>query len=118
MLRTTNKKAGYNLDMYVVDCMKDSEENLEIKEYYECLYKDFIRVEGWQLHQNVSWYEVFKDYMRGLPYNFTYYYHSAIKELGDILEETEEERNRFAEYQAEEKLSSMIFNRMVKVLEL
>jgi hypothetical protein len=42
--------------------------------------------------------------------NTLYYYNrSAITDLGDILEETEDERNRYTESQAEKLLTKLIY---------
>ena len=56
--------------------------------------------------------EMFINWCQGLPSlldTSAYYLHSAIKILGDILEETEEERNRYTEEEAEKLLSYLIY---------
>ena len=59
----------------------------------------------------------FKSWAQGLALGgmFCYYYNiSAVKLVGDILEETEEERNRFTESQAEEFMTTMIYEWVIK----
>lgn len=57
-------------------------------------------------------YNAFKDWCQGLPslLDTCYYYNrSAKKDLAQILEETEEEADKFTEEQAEEKLTYLIY---------
>ncbi len=62
--------------------------------------------------------EYFEPWLKGLPFGLGNYYigcyESAIDILGDILEETEEERNRFSQEQAEHLLASLIYRELVK----
>ena len=56
---------------------------------------------------------------QGLPsvIDTCYYYNrSAVEDLGDILEETEEERNRYTEQDAERLLSCLIYREIRKEL--
>ena len=59
----------------------------------------------------------FIDWCAGLPsiLDTCYYYNrSAIKDLGDILEQTEEERAKYTESDAERLLSILIYRELVK----
>lgn len=63
----------------------------------------------------VSRWDLFKDWAAGLALGgtFLYYYNvSAVDLLGDILEETEEERNRYSERAAEELLTKLIYRQL------
>ena len=55
--------------------------------------------------------ERFIDWCSGLPsvLECSYYYNSAIEMLGDILEETQEERTKYSESQAERLFSYLIY---------
>jgi hypothetical protein len=119
MLRTNSKKFRENLNAYVLDAMEETMEELELKKsitnVYECLYNDFKRVEGWQFNKRYCYrFDLFCEYMSGLPHGFTYYYGCAVETLGDLLEETEEEKNKFTQSQAEKRLSSLIYREMIK----
>ena len=62
---------------------------------------------------------IFKEWCMGLPsiLDTCYYYNrSAVDNLGDILEETEEERKTFAEDQAEEVLTKLIYREIKKAV--
>ena len=66
----------------------------------------------YMIRRGISEYTVFQDWAAGLALGglFLYYYNiSAVDLLGDILEETETERNKFTEDQAEEMLTRLIF---------
>lgn len=59
-----------------------------------------------------TYQEMFIDWCEGLPSlldTSSYYLHSAVKMLGDILEETEQERSKYTEEQAESTLSYLIY---------
>ena len=58
---------------------------------------------------------LFTEWASGLPsvLDTCYYYNrSAIKDLGDILEETEEERNKYTEAEAETLLTNLIYREL------
>lgn len=58
---------------------------------------------------------IFEDWARGLALGglFCYYYNrSAVDDLGAILEETEEEKAKYTEMQAEEMLTRLIYREM------
>ena len=68
----------------------------------------------------VSRFDMFRNWASGLAMGstFLYYYNvSAVDLLGDMLEETAEERARFDERQAEEMLTRVIYNRLTKSAE-
>ena len=65
----------------------------------------------------VTDYELFEDWASGLAMCgiFDYWYNvPAIKTLGDILEETETERERFTESDAEKMLTRLIYREVTK----
>lgn len=64
------------------------------------------------LTRKIPVFESFRSWCYGLPSLLEtgdYVLGNGIKVLGDILEETEEERNSFGESEAEEKLTYLIF---------
>lgn len=56
-------------------------------------------------------YDAFTEWCQGLPaaLNCKYYLHSACDLLGEWLEETEEEKKKFTERQAEEKITYLLY---------
>lgn len=65
----------------------------------------------------INEFEAFERWAQGLPsaFNFDYYLGGqAVDDLGNILEETEEERNRFSYQQAEETLTRLIYREVKK----
>ena len=129
MLRVNCKKAVENIKRYITDNF-DCSEYSEIKEpttfdaIAETIYtvfhseKRYILKPVWALKMDdMTEYEIFRDWCQGLPsiLDTCYYWNrSAIKDLGEILEETEEERNRFSESQSEEKLTQLIWREIVR----
>lgn len=68
----------------------------------------------------VSELELFERWAQGLPsaFNFDYYLGGqAVDDLGDILEETEEEKNRYSDQQAKELLTYLIYREIRKARE-
>lgn len=123
MLRTNSKKARANVKQYIVDnfdseyCFEcgytdkeiaPSVDNLgEIAEAIkEAVYNEKIKHDK----RRMTPYLYFVEWTQGLPSALEcgYYYKSAVEILGDILEETEEERNRFSEMEAESLLTKLI----------
>ena len=66
---------------------------------------------------NATRQQLFIDWCGGLPsfFDTCYYYNrSAVDDLGAILEETEEEKARFTEAEAAEKLTYLIYRELNK----
>ena len=66
-----------------------------------------------------TYQSVFTHWCEGLPSlldTASYYLHSAIKILGDILEQTETERNRYTEPEAEKLLTYLIYKEVANDL--
>ena len=83
------------------------------------IYNDFLRWynAGYTAQRYRNRQAAFCDWASGLPsiFDTDYYYNvSAVDLLGDILEETPEERARFSEEQAEEKISYLIYSELIK----
>lgn len=121
MLKTNTKKARENIKNYIIENYERGEDythhgiNVDTTNWDEIRknIKDIFYLEyGRQIRLYKSEYDAFNNWCRGLPsiLDTCYYYNrSAIKDLGDILEETEEERNKYSEEQAEEKLTYLIY---------
>ena len=123
-LKTNSKKAKANIQNYIrqaanylIDCGYEVENyNLDnFNELSACIWDTFQKEKYYSIEyinrNRLSWYEVFKDWAQGLALNlFDYYYNvSAVDLLGDMLEQTKEERNKYTERQADETLTRLIY---------
>lgn len=135
MLRTNSKKAITNLRSYIEENIGNElfDELVESKEYqapnkkssfdvaadfiYFCFKKEMLEHNLQYKAGQVSELKLFETWAQGLPsaFNFDYYLGGqAIDDLGDILEETEEERNGYSYQQAEELLTYLIYREVKK----
>lgn len=122
MLRTNTKKAVDNIRAYIVNGFDGTNYGIETPETFEevarIIYNTFADEYLFEYNRRRNEQEVFVEWCAGLPsiIDTCYYYNrSAVVDLGDILEETEEERNRYTEAQAEETLSRLIYREVRKV---
>lgn len=119
MLRTTNKAVKERIKRYILDGA-----NFEGYDEIELDPADFPAVcraildtcKSEKKYQRYSSrFEMFKDWAQGLPsvLNTLYYYNvSAVDLLGEWLEETEAEKAKFAEQEAEERITWLIFREL------
>lgn len=122
MLRSNSKKALENLRGYILK-NTDTSNREEYKEpetfkeaaaiIVDCFYDEYMH--GYNLRRNRQ--ECFVDWLSGLPsiFDSCYYYNrSAVDDLGAILEETDEEKSKYTESQAEEMLSRLVYREVAK----
>ena len=128
MLRTNSKKAKENIRNYIIDNF--TAENYtdtpptEWHEIAKFIYETF-RSEKWWCKEDYSYYrgnewKAFLDWCQGLPsvLDTCYFYNrSAVEDLGNILEQTTTERNRYEESAAENLLTMLIYNEIQKEVE-
>lgn len=124
MLRTNSKAAKANIIEYIKQDQDYIEESYNYtpendNELLASIYGIFLSEKTYQLQRNnyINQFEIFKSWAQGLALGglFCYYYNrSAVDDLGNILEETEEERNKYSEAQAEEMLTKLIYREIVK----
>lgn len=82
------------------------------EEVAAAIYADFDRVTNTPINRRTSLQDRFCDYAAGLPaiLDTCYYYNrSALDDLANILEETDAEKVKYTEEQAEKMLSYLIF---------
>ena len=125
MLTPNSKKAAENIRAYIVDNF--TPENYtdnppqEWPEIAAFILVTF-RSEKYWCPQDVRYYHgsdqaAFADWCAGLPsvLDTLYFYNrSAVDDLGAILEETEREKARYTEQQAEQLLTSLIYRELLK----
>lgn len=127
-IRSNSKKAINNIRQYVINRYNGEDYDKYSPEYnavtFEqmafCILSDVKRVKIYDMkrYRNYSWQDAFADWGAGLPgiLDTCYYYNrSAIDDLAEILEETEEEKSRYDEQDAERLLSNLIFRELNKV---
>lgn len=127
MLKTNSKKACENIRAYI---MQDSDYLSECAEfdgvtlndradYLAYAWRLFTEQKKHDIEQNYSNpnFGIFKDWAQGLALGglFCYYYNrSAVDDLGAILEESEEEKAKYTEREAEEMLTRLIYRELEK----
>ena len=121
MLRTNSKKAMENIRTYIeenFDCTGyEPEKEPETFKEKACFILETCKKKKKYSSFNLSDYEIFKGWCQGLPslLDTCYYYNrSAVDDLAEILEETEEEKRRFTDSEAEEKLTYLIYRELSK----
>ena len=121
MLRTNTKKAIENIRAYIIKGFDGTNYGIETPETFEevakVIYNTFAEEYLYEYNRRRNEQEVFVEWCAGLPsiIDTCYYYNrSAVADLGDILEETEEERKRYTEAQAEETLSRLIYREITR----
>lgn len=117
MLRTNSKQAIKSLRKYIMEHVGDEE--LYTDDFDELCYNILARAAK-EIKINGNWseltYEDFERWCQGLPTTLdtTYYLSGARDVLGDILEETEEERKKYSEWKAEQLFTSLIYRELNK----
>jgi hypothetical protein len=125
MLRTNSKKAAENIRAYIMDNFTPEEYTDNPPQEFpkiSAFILDTFRSEKYHLPQDVHYYHgseqsAFADWCAGLPsvLDTLYFYNrSAVDDLGAILEETEQEKARYTEQQAEQLLTSLIYRELQK----
>lgn len=123
MLKTNSRQAKENIKNYILNhfdfssyrgCEGYEEEPTTYKDICKCIYNT-MHIEK-RYNNSKNDFETFKDWCQGLPtiIDTDYYYNrSAINDLGDILEQTAEQRNKYTEQQAEETLTRLLYREIV-----
>lgn len=128
MLKTTNKRAIENIRKYIVEHYDGSDydestpeaQAATFEEIATVIYLDVMRVESYR--SNLRWMpfeQLFSEWAQGLPglLDTCYYYNrSAVADLGEILEETEAEKAKYNEREAETMLSNLLAREIRKAV--
>lgn len=128
MLRTDSKKAIENIKNYIVKNFDftnyagyvDDEEPTTFEAMAKFIYKCFITEKRYN-NDNYKHSEqtIFFDWCSGLPsvIDTCYFYNrSAVDDLAVILEESESEKQKYSESEAENMLTYLIYREIKKVL--
>lgn len=136
MLRTNSKKAIENIRAYIVKgfdgtnyepkfdyiekAIEDNKHGSNIDIFSlvaNAIYSTFVDEYMHEYNRRRNEQTVFVEWCACLPsiIDTCYYYNrSAVADLGDILEQTEEERNRYTEEEAEVTLSRLIYREITR----
>lgn len=118
MLKTNSKKVKEKIRDYIIRLYDDEGYDVPKATTFEEMKENIKKVSyneviKYELMRRSTLFDAFKYWCGGLPNLLNtadyIYCNNAVDILGDILEETEEERNRFGELEAEEKLTYLIF---------
>lgn len=120
MLKTNSKQARENVKHYILDNF-NSEYAAEavnpenFAEVAKAIYFDFFRViktDYRYIKHNMTMQDLFADWASGLPgiLDTCYYYNrSALKDVQNILQQSDEQAEKYTESQAEQLLTYLIY---------
>lgn len=126
MLRSNSKQAIENIKKYIVDHFDCEGRDVEkIPETFPEIARFILATCNSEKRYSVrSWHEsaiptqaTFTEWAQGLPsvLDTCYYYNrSAVDDLAEILEETEMEKSKYSEQDAEGMLTYLIYRELVK----
>lgn len=122
MLRTDSKKAKENVRNYIMKWESLEEygfnHTMPFPQTAATILKIFRAEKEYRFDQLVPEYAVFQEWTQGLPsaLNCCYWWfnRSAVDDLGEILEERQEERSRYSEEEAGILLTKLIYRELIK----
>lgn len=128
MLKTNSKKATENIKNYIVNHFDFTNYNdgtteepqgfNNVAKFILATFRDeFYHSENAKRYYHYSEALAFADWAAGLPsvLDTCYYYNrSAVDDLAEILEETETEKAKYTESEAEKFLTSLIYRTLLK----
>lgn len=131
MLKTNSKKVIEKVRKYCVDSWNDyAEGRMPTTESFEVASTEILkscindqlcfekekRLDFLKHYYSGSFFIAFEDWCQGLPSSLdtSYYLCKAVKLLGEWLEESEEEKSRYSESEAEKKITYLLFRELTK----
>lgn len=123
MLKTTCKKALDNIRAYILNNtdVTGYDKYSEPETFHEAaliIWDEFQTAKKYELNRTrTNIQECFTEWCAGLPsiLDTCYYYNrSAVDDLAEILEETEAEKSKYTETQAERELTWLIYREIMK----
>lgn len=117
MLKTNSKKARENIRAYIVNHFDGSNFDIETPDNFKdiaCAIYDNFESEKPAIgsYARMSTQDRFNDWCAGLPtiLDTCYFYNrSAVDDLGELLEESDSEKAKYTEQDAEKLLTYLIF---------
>lgn len=125
MLKTNSKQARENIRNYIINNFAPENHTDTPPEDFDGIAKfilETFKEEKYNCTEDFKYYRMneaaaFADWCAGLPsvLDTCYYYNrSAVDDLAAILEESEEEKQRFTEEEAENRLTALIYREIKK----
>lgn len=119
MLRSNSKAVVAKIHQYIVDEIDPEYFGLpEAPDFPEACKLILQACKGEKFYNRIrSGLDTFRDWAQGLPtaLNTCYYYNvSAVDLLADWLEETDSEKSKYSESQAEEMITRLIYRELTK----
>lgn len=122
MLKTNSKQARQNVQAYIMQGFTGENYSIETPETFKDTAAVIMKIFNSEkpadgAYSRMSEQERFIDWAQGLPsiLDTCYYYNrSAVDDLGAILEETEQEKARYSEQNAEQLLTAIIYRELVR----
>lgn len=118
MLKTNSRQAKENLKSYIMTSWnleaeqqgrtwEETQEDIKESFYFQAYRSEYERKQNKQ--------EAFKNWLSGLPHGLgDFFLCQAVEDLGNILEQTEAERNKYTEDQASESLAYLIYREVMQ----
>lgn len=123
MLKTNSKKARENIRQYIVDNFNGYNYDIETPGTFEetarIIWENFTDEKVKHDNRRMTKPQLFEEWLSGLPsiIDSCYYYNrSAVEDLGNILEETEAEKEKYTETDAENLLTYLIYREITKAV--
>lgn len=124
-MKTINKQARLNVRQYILDHFDPCSYDFTGPYTFQNVSRFILEVHAsekqyspeYQAAKGFTNETVFADWCQGLPsvLDTCYYYNrSAVADLGNILEQSEREREQYTEAQAERLLTHLIYQELVK----
>lgn len=119
MLKSNSKKVLDKIRGYIVDGIDLEYFELEVAPTFSAACKLILTAceNEKRYSRSHNGFDTFKDWAQGLPsaFNTLYYYNvSAVDLLADWLEETDSEKAKYSESEAEEMITRLIYRELVK----
>ena len=120
-LRTNSKVVKDRIKDYIVRCIESVEDVPELKSFPEMAHFVMADFDKWCSGRRPTYnmQDYFEEYCKECPWTnvgdfYLRTYENAIDILGEILEETEDEQNKYSMEQAEHLLMALIFRELRK----
>lgn len=117
MIRTNSKKARENIRKYIIDNYSPESYGLPETADFKTAAANILETFRAEKPYKAETLETFIDWSAGLPsiIDTCYYYNrSAVDDLGAILEETDEEKAKYSEQDAERLLTTLIYRELTR----
>lgn len=122
MLKTNSKQVRLNIQAYIKNHFDGCNYGIETPDTFKELSKIILDTFNSEKpacgsYSRMTEQERFEEWAAGLPsiLDTCYYYNrSAVDDLGAILEETDSEKARYSEQQAETRLTYLIYRELVR----